>query len=377
MTHSVDVSFVNGEPVGRGTSRDVHLTYDNMKILGLKLALLATIGSEIRALSSHENRHLQRRAFLSTMTLVSTIGAADPAFATRAVGSGEIECREKGNCLEVGEWDGAVGWNWGAKDRCDATDPQCGADGRLRNGAIQGKPVPRSDNTEITHVVAIQIDVGREETGIIKLGLYGKDAPASVQQLIAFLSEQGFSTLDGKGNTVGKETGPVSLAKGGIVDQIVPGLSVDFGVPVQSVAWARSLGRAKVGESFIPQPRPNEKSVQGDVSPRTHNAAGLVSLSYKGLGYGGTGFESDDEAYESSFLITNDAIPSLDKTRRVVGQILDADSMAFLERLASIPTKRGIRGVIPGQTSGPPLLKTVVRQTQVAEVINGPSSNGN
>jgi hypothetical protein len=31
----------------------------------------------------------------------------DPAFAVRAVGSGEADCREKGNCWEKGEWDGA------------------------------------------------------------------------------------------------------------------------------------------------------------------------------------------------------------------------------------------------------------------------------
>lgn len=87
------------------------------------------------------------------------------------------------------------------------------------------------------------------------------------------------------------------------------------------------------------------------------------------MGYGGTGFESDDECYESAFLITAKAVPDLDRQNRVViGQILDAESMAFLERLANVPTKRGIRGVIPGQTSGPPLPKVTVRQIQVSKV---------
>ena len=71
----------------------------------------------------------------------------------------------------------------------------------------------------------------------------------------------------------------------------------------------------------------------------------------RGLGWGGTGFESDDEAFESAFLVTDEAVPALDKKRRVVGQVLDATSMAFLERLANVPTKRGIRGVLPVSSS--------------------------
>ncbi len=93
-----------------------------------------------------------------------------------------------------------------------------------------------------------------------------------------------------------------------------------------------------------------------------------MSVPRKGLGHGGTGFEQVDEAYESTFLITAGPVPSLDKNRRVIGQVLDASSMAFLERLATLPTKRGIRGVIPGQTSGPPLLKVVVRDTEISRV---------
>lgn len=151
------------------------------------------------------------------------------------------------------------------------------------------------------------------------------------------------------------------------MDSIVPGTVVDFGVPSQTNAYARSRGMSKASD-FLPQPRPLSSLTAIDTVPRSHDAAGLVSLPIKGLGYGGTGFESDDEAYESGFLVTAEAVPSLDKSRRVVGQVLDNQSMAFLERLASLPTKRGIRGVIPGQTSGPPLLKTVVRDVAVDTV---------
>jgi cyclophilin family peptidyl-prolyl cis-trans isomerase len=257
-----------------------------------------------------------------------------------------------------------VGWNWGGKDRCDASDPQCGPDGKLR-GEIVGKSVP-PEISQITCVAVIRIDVGREESGVLRLGFYGKDAPASVEQLASFLSE-GLETLASNGNRLGSTSIPVSLTCGGVIDTIVPGSVVDFGVPSQTFAYGRSRGMSRV-DNFVVQPRPKATATAGDKSVRSHDAAGLVSVSLKGLGYGGTGFESDDEAFESSFLITADAVPSLDKTRRVVGQVLDASSMAFLERLASLPTKRGIRGVIPGQTSGPPLLKTVVREVAVSRV---------
>lgn len=310
-----------------------------------------------------------RRAVLQQSVAAALLLPMAPAHAvTRAVGGAEIECREQGNCLERGELDGALGWNWGGKDRCDASDPQCGPDGKLR-GAIVGQPVPR-DNLAITHVATIRVDVGREETNVLRLGFYGREAPASVQQMVDFLSETGIATLDRR-NMMGADVAPVTLLRGGVLDSIVPGQVIDFGVPSQVYAYARSRGVSKA-EGFVPQPRPSKDVTSQDGVTRPHDAAGLLSVSKQGLGYGGTGFESDDEAFESSFLITAAALPALDKTRRVIGRVLDAESMAFLERLASLPTKRGIRGVIPGQTSGPPLLKTVVREIAVAEVTNAP-----
>lgn len=290
------------------------------------------------------------------------------AAVVQAVGSGESSCRKAGNCLEVGEWDGAVGWNWGGKDRCDPSDPLCGTDGKLRDEPLRGQPVPTSLVSDITHVAAIQIEIGRGEVGVLRLGLYGKDAPASVQQLLDFLSAQGFSVSNNSNNGVGTVTAPVSLRRGGVVDSIVPGVTISFGVPSQSVAYARARNLARI-DNFVPQNRADPTVVAADAETiRPHNVAGLVSVPRKGLGYGGTGFEQVDEAYESTFLITAGPVPSLDKSRRVIGQVLDASSMAFLERLATLPTKRGIRGVIPGQTSGPPLLKAVVRETEISLV---------
>lgn len=323
-----------------------------------------------------------RRSFLNALmvggsvAVIGTTPLASQAAASRAIGSAEAACQEAGNCLEKGDWDGAVGWKWGAADRCDAADPLCGADGKLRDeNEINGKPVPPTPSgTTITHTVAIQLNVGRQESGVLKLGLYGEDCPTLVQQLIDFLSPTGLTVVNenSRSNSMGKISSPVSLTTGGILDLIAPGLTVDFGVPSQAIAYARNKGMTKAEDNFAPQQRPKGIDFSSDKTVRLHDVAGLVSVAGNGLGYGGTGFESDDETFESSFLITNSAVPSLDKAktgaRRVVGQVMDAQSMAFLERLASLPTKKGFKGVIPGQTSGPPLIKVTVADVQVSAV---------
>ena len=59
--------------------------------------------------------------------------------------------------------------------------------------------------------------------------------------------------------------------------------------------------------------------------------------------------------------------------RKVIGQVLDAPSMAFLARLAQLPTNKGIKGIIPGSDGGPPLLKVVVTDAALQTV--GPLSS--
>jgi hypothetical protein len=233
---------------------------------------------------------------------------------------------------------------------------------------IVGKAVPApTAESSITHIVTLQLDVGRAESGVLKLGLY-EQCPVATQQLVDFLTVGISAKSSTKSSSLGALSVPVSLAAGGILDSIIPGLTIDFGVPSQANAYARARGMTKAGDSFVPQARP-KVDFSEDKIVRSHNAAGLLSVARKGLGYGGTGFESDDETFEQSFLITNDAVPSLDKAgRRVVGQVMDAASMSFLERLASLPTKKGLKGVIPGQTAGPPLLKVTVRDVQVSAV---------
>ena len=318
---------------------------------------------------TQENESSRRDLLKQAIVIVSsTVIATEPAHAvTRAVGGAEVECRAAGNCLELGELDGALGWSWGGKDRCDATDPLCGPDGRMRESALSGESVPEVTH-DVTHLVDLSYVVGRGETGVLRLGLYGKDATDSVAQFLRFVTD-GLRTTSELAfeNGMGVDSVPVALTRGGGLNQIIPGQRLDFGIPLQSAAYARSRGMSKAGDSFLPQPRPkpiNEPSL------RPHTVAGLVSIPGKGIGYGGSGFENDDECFESSFQITATSVPSMDtkEGRRVIGQLMDQSSMDNLARLASLPTKKGLKGVIPGQNSGPPLLKVSITGIEVTPV---------
>ena len=333
------------------------------------LLLLSFLVITIAQTSAFNVNFSERRDFIqgiiaSTAVVGGCLLGPDDAYATRAVGGAEEDCRAAGNCLQKGELDGALGWSWGAKDRCDASDPRCGADGRDVNTAKL--PVPsKPGGLEITDVAEISLAIGRNEEATIRIGLFGNDAEAAVAEFLRFVSPRGLKTTSEIvfQNGIGVQTQPVSLDRGGILVQVVPGQTITFGVPLQSAAYARSKGLAKAGDDFVPQPKP--KPLVDIPVLRKHDASGLVSIGAKGLGYGGTGFESDDECYESAFSITATGVPSMDKDRRVIGQLMDDESMAALARLANLATKKGFKGFIPGQTSGPPLLRVTVSGVEI------------
>jgi hypothetical protein len=257
------------------------------------------------------------------------------------------------------------------EQRCDAGDVRCQQDGKI--GEVPaGKPIPQVTN-KITYVVQMIIDVGerREEAGFIRFGLYGDDCPLSTKQMLQFLT-RGISSMSQETleNSIGLQSAPVTLLESGGVPMIYSGKAVDFGVSSQARAYAKSRGLKAAGPNFAPQSRPTSLEIGKESFPRPHTAAGLVSIPAKGIGYGGTGSEADDEAYASAFTITGDEVPALDKlNRRVIGQIIDDDSMQFLARLASLPVQKGKNGVLAtGETAGPPLLKVRVRDIGVQKV---------
>ena len=209
--------------------------------------------------------------------------------------------------------------------------------------------------------------IGKTESGTLQIGLYGDACPNSVAQILDFFSDNLYSggllttsklmLEDG----LGVETTPVSFLKGGNLQLIYPQNRLEFGVASQAIAYARMKRINKAPENFVPQPRPMNQNIVGEKGARMHKSAGLLSIPKGGIGYGGSGLENVDEAFANGFEITANAIPSLDKEgRKVIGQLMDIESMKFLARLTSLPTQKGLLGVVPGKNSGPPLLKVSV-----------------
>ena len=215
------------------------------------------------------------------------------------------------------------------------------------------------------------LDVGERmeyDSGYIRLGLYGDDCPSSVKQLLLFLT-RGISSLDKSvlEDRLEIDQAPVSLLEsGGAVQNICPEKGIDFGVALQSKAYARNKGLRTIGPDFVPQSRPLP-TLEDEPFPRLHNAAGLISIPAKGIGWGNPKTDLD-EAFSSAFTITADSSSTLDKAKspqRVIGQLIDNESMEFLDRLSKLPIQKKIS---KGGEGGPPLLKVRVRDVDVQKV---------
>ena len=215
------------------------------------------------------------------------------------------------------------------------------------------------------------LDVGERmeyDSGYIRFGLYGDDCPGSVKQMLLFLT-RGISSLDKSvlEDRLEIDQAPVSLLEsGGAVQNICPEKGIDFGVASQMKAYARNKGLRTVGPDFVPQSRPLP-TLEEESFPRLHNVAGLISIPATGIGWSNP--KSDlDEAFASAFTITASSDSSiLDKAKspqRVIGQLIDNESMEFLDRLSKLPIQKKLgRG-----EGGPPLLKVRVRDVDVQKV---------
>ena len=242
-------------------------------------------------------------AVIVSSTTATLVFSSDRANAVeRAVGAAEVECRKAGNCLEKGDLDAAIGWNWGGKDRCDASDPICGPNGVLLDAVPTGESVP-SIVSRVTHQIDLEVTIGKAEIGSLKLGLYGDATPQSVKQLLDFLTPSGLLTTSSLllEEGFGSVSQGVSLLKGGIATSIIPFQRVEFGLPSQAASFARSRGMSKAPNNFLPQPRPrSDLTIEQSVRP--HDCAGLVSIPSAGLGYASTGKE--DEAFANGEVIS-------------------------------------------------------------------------
>jgi hypothetical protein len=330
--------------------------------LGARL-VTGRLSTKLNNDTDETRRSILSQTLLSTSLLIPSFANAASVPVQRAVGSGEKRCREEGNCLETFELDGAVGWNWGGTERCDASDPNCGPDGRVREEPLVGKPVPDLGSFEITHVIDLTLNIGSGSNAYIetlKMGLYGNNCPELVKEMVDMCGKGGLVTS--KNLLLGA---PVRIGGYGALTYIKPDERLEFGVASQKVAYAKSIRKAKAPDEFVPQPRPSGERLElarSESSARQHDAAGLISVPKEGIGYGTFLSGSDDEAYSNAFQITAAAAPDMDKAgRKVIGQLLDAKSMDALARLAGCPTRK----LLPTQTGGSPLFKMAVDESVV------------
>jgi hypothetical protein len=245
-----------------------------------------------------------------------------------------------------------------------------GPDGRIRDAPLEGQPLPSLlDDLKITDIVELTLTIGTGSTAstdVLKIGLYGKKCPELVKEMI---------DLCGKGIVTSQNLllgAPVRLGQGcGSLTFIRPEERLEFGIPSQKVAYAKNIRRAKAPEEFVPQPRPSGSRldlVKSEQSARLHNAAGLISVPKDGIGYGSGPLGKDDEAYAYAFQVTAASVPEMDKEgRKVIGQIIDNNSMNLLARLAGSPTRK----MLPGQNGGSPLIKVSVDESVAVSVAVG------
>jgi len=195
---------------------------------------------------------------------------------------------------------------------------------------------------------------------------------------------------------------PVSLVTlgGGMIASICPDTGIAVGIPSQTRAYAKRVGRTpqELTTTFRPQgpPRPSP-STEETARGHTSAAAGLISVPEFGIGYNtntpprkttNKKNTDDDEAYANAFLVTTSSATTASSTanlassssslalldtkfhRRVIGQLIDDDSMTFLARLASLPLQKTkettlVRGTL---NSGPPVVKVTILDVGVQKV---------
>ena len=265
------------------------------------------------------------------------------------------------------------------------------------------QPIPRVTNP-ITHVVQLIVSIGerREEVGVLRFGLYGNDCPTHVKTMLQFLTTIGLTTNEEEDNEtdldnlldIDIQQVPVSLVTlgGGRIASICPDTGIAVGIPSQTRAYAKRVGRTpqELATTFRPQgpPRPSP-TTEETARWHTSAAAGLISVPEFGIGYNTpSNKNNDDEAYANAFLVTTSSSSSaaanaMDSSsssslalldtkfhRRVIGQLIDDESMSFLARLTSLPLQKTkettlVRGTLK---SGPPVVKVTILDVGVQKV---------
>jgi hypothetical protein len=290
-----------------------------------------------------------RRCLLAVPALLVPFSSV----ATTAIGSAERSCRERGDCWERGDWDGALGYNWGGRDRCDAGDPKCGSGGQAVKVELPPAPVSTERTTHRVVLSGVAGGGDRRFRFQLPLVLYGDAHPVLVSQLLESV-QGGFRGQDRAASA------PVRLSGGsGAVTNISPGGTFSVGVPSQRLAFLRENGLRK-DPSFVPVARPPSQPS----SPRGPEsvAPGSVLMDARGLGYLISG--EVDTAFAALFEVAGPRAEGGGGTM-CVGRV---DDMQVYARLSSTAVNKKIWGVIGEVRGGPPLLPVRIDSVEVAAI---------
>lgn len=205
---------------------------------------------------------------------------------------------------------------WNGRYRCDPQDPLCRDGGRLASG-LDVQPVP-SDRKNVTDRVRLGLEIGRGETGVLNVGLWGDAAPDAVGAFVKI----------SKGKWRPEADEIPATYEGSPLVKLKRNSSITFGIGEEGGSTV--IVRGSTRPVRVPCRPPKTADPENGVS---HDAAGLISVPKNGGTY--------------EFQITTRANPSLDKDYMVIGSLLDAASMQVLERLNGIP--------VNGYTSAPQL----------------------
>ena len=200
---------------------------------------------------------------------------------------------------------------WGGRERCDPTDVTCKQGGESADGlAVQPVPVAPSSAGALSDRVNLEMSVGGERVGVLELGLWRAAAPSSVD---AFVRLSGGRYVSRPGED------PASLERS-VAARVLKDRAVVLGA-LKQTGGSTVLVAGKTRPQLVPVAPPATDDPPNGLA---HSAAGLLSVASNG----GT-FE---------FTLLPRANAALDKTNIVIGQVLNADGMAILERLNVLAT---------------------------------------
>lgn len=162
----------------------------------------------------------------------------------------------------------------------------------------------------VSDKVKLEVSVGGERVGSIELGLWRSAAPQSVDAFVK-LSTGSYTSREGEAPASLERSSAARVLKDRAV--VLGALKVQGGMT--------TLVPGKTRPQIVPVAPPTTDDGPNGIS---HDAAGLLSVRR-----GGGSFE---------FTLLPRANAELDRDNLVIGQVLNADGMAILERINSVPT---------------------------------------